>query len=141
MADIIASIPEDPWPIATGKRALRSTGAALNIAVGLVENSFPGTGARIMLFIAGPCTCGPGMVVGDDFKIPIRSHHDTVTDNASHVERSTKVRSFQWTNVVSAFSSHPSFFSISLLLLTEQRPTRTLSIYFPPHWIKPACTK
>ncbi|XP_055333870.1 protein transport protein Sec23A-like [Paramacrobiotus metropolitanus] len=90
IADIITNITSDPWPTAIGKRPLRSTGAALNTAVGLVENSFPGTGARILLFVGGPCTQGPGMVVGDEFKIPIRSHHDLIMGNAPFVVRATQ---------------------------------------------------
>lgn len=55
-----------------GKRSLRSTGAALSIAVGLLECTYPNTGARIMMFLGGPCSQGPGQVVNDDLKQPIR---------------------------------------------------------------------
>lgn len=62
----------DPWPVPQGKRFLRSTGAALSIAVGLLECTYPNTGARIMMFLGGPCSQGPGQVVNDDLKLPIR---------------------------------------------------------------------
>nr|KAF6388756.1 Sec23-like protein A, COPII coat complex component [Myotis myotis] len=52
--------------------------------------TFPNTGARIMMFIGGPATQGPGMVVGDELKTPIRSWHDIEKDNAKYVKKGTK---------------------------------------------------
>uniref|UniRef100_A0A8P4KPA9 Protein transport protein SEC23 n=1 Tax=Dicentrarchus labrax TaxID=13489 RepID=A0A8P4KPA9_DICLA len=52
--------------------------------------TFPNTGARIMTFIGGPATQGPGMVVGDELKIPIRSWHDLEKDNAKFMKKATK---------------------------------------------------
>ncbi|MEE6514282.1 hypothetical protein FKM82_022299 [Ascaphus truei] len=43
-----------------------------------------------MMFIGGPATQGPGMVVGDELKIPIRSWHDIEKDNAKYVKKATK---------------------------------------------------
>ncbi|KAM9289955.1 LOW QUALITY PROTEIN: protein transport protein Sec23A [Cariama cristata] len=82
-------LQRDPWPVPQGKRPLRSSGVALSIAVGLLECTFPNTGARIMMFIGGPATQGPGMVVGDELKLPIRSWHDIEKDNAKY-EKGTK---------------------------------------------------
>lgn len=55
------------------------------------QGTFPNTGARVMLFIGGPPTQGPGMVVGDELKTPIRSWHDIQKDNARHLKKATKV--------------------------------------------------
>ena len=44
-----------------------------------------------MLFIGGPGTQGPGMVVGDELKLPIRSHHDIEKDNAKYMRKAMKV--------------------------------------------------
>lgn len=44
-----------------------------------------------MLFLSGPCTQGPGMVVGDELKTPIRSHHDIEKDNAKFMRKAIKV--------------------------------------------------
>lgn len=44
-----------------------------------------------MTFIGGPATQGPGMVVGDELKIPIRSWHDIEKDNAKFMKKATKV--------------------------------------------------
>ena len=40
LTDLLGELQRDPWPVATGKRPLRSTGAALSIAVGLLEVHF-----------------------------------------------------------------------------------------------------
>lgn len=53
--------------------------------------TFPNFGARIMMFISGPATQGPGMVVGDELKNPIRSWHDLENYNAKFMKKATKV--------------------------------------------------
>uniref|UniRef100_S4RVA5 Protein transport protein SEC23 n=1 Tax=Petromyzon marinus TaxID=7757 RepID=S4RVA5_PETMA len=90
MTDLLGELQRDPWPVQQGKRALRSTGTALSIAVGLLECTFPNAGARIMLFTGGPPTQGPGMVVGEELKTPIRSWHDIEKDNVKHMKKATK---------------------------------------------------
>ncbi|XP_041353261.1 protein transport protein Sec23A-like isoform X2 [Gigantopelta aegis] len=90
LTDLLGELQRDPWPVAQGKRPLRSTGVALSIAVGLLECTFPNTGSRIMLFVGGPCTQGPGMVVGDELKHPIRSHHDIEKDNCKYMKKAMK---------------------------------------------------
>lgn len=75
----------------TGKETFAFLGVALSIAVGLLECTFPNTGARIMMFIGGPATQGPGMVVGDELKTPIRSWHDIDKDNAKYVKRELSI--------------------------------------------------
>ena len=44
-----------------------------------------------MLFIGGACTQGPGMVVGESLKDPIRSHHDLEKDNCCYHKKACKV--------------------------------------------------
>ncbi|KAK1170944.1 protein transport protein Sec23A [Acipenser oxyrinchus oxyrinchus] len=90
LTDLLGELQRDPWPVPQGKRPLRSTGIALSIAVGLLEGTLPNTGARVMLFTGGPPTQGPGMVVGDELKTPIRSWHDIEKDNAKHLKKATK---------------------------------------------------
>lgn len=90
LTDLLSELQRDPWPVPQGKRALRSTGAALSIAVGLLECTYPNTGARIMCFVGGPCSQGPGQVVDDELKHPIRSHHDIHKDNAKYLKKATK---------------------------------------------------
>jgi protein transport protein SEC23 len=90
LTDLIGDIQSDPWPVTLGMRPLRSTGVALSVAVGLLEATFPNAGARILLFIGGSCTQGPGMVVGEELKDPIRSHIDLDKDNANYSKKACK---------------------------------------------------
>ncbi|CAF2309779.1 unnamed protein product [Rotaria sp. Silwood2] len=90
LTDLLGELQRDSWPVQQGKRAVRSTGAALSIAVGLLETLYPNTGVRIMLFIAGPCTQGPGMIIDEELKHTIRSHHDIEKDNAKYMKKAIK---------------------------------------------------
>lgn len=37
LTDLLGELQRDPWPVHQAKRPLRATGAALSIAVGLLE--------------------------------------------------------------------------------------------------------
>ena len=54
----------------------------MSVAAGLLESSFPRQGARIMMFIGGPATVGPGQIVGRAKSESIRSHTDLQKNNA-----------------------------------------------------------
>jgi len=90
LTDLLGELQRDPWPVSTGKRPLRSTGVALSIAVGLLESSYPNCGGRIMTFVGGACSQGPGQVVDEELKNPIRSHHDIEKDNARFLKKGMK---------------------------------------------------
>lgn len=90
LTDLLSELGRDPWPLGVGKRPLRSSGVALSLAVGLLEVTYPNTGGRIMLFLGGPCSQGPGQVVNDELKQPIRSHHDIHKDNAKYMKKAIK---------------------------------------------------
>lgn len=66
--------------------------AAVSDSIFYFQCTYPTTGARIMLFVGGPCTQGPGGVVGDELKSTIRSHHDIEKDNAKYMKKAVKVR-------------------------------------------------
>ncbi|KAG1889016.1 uncharacterized protein F5891DRAFT_1074407, partial [Suillus fuscotomentosus] len=87
---LLPALVRDPWPVADDKRALRCTGVAVSVAVGLLETTFPNMGARIMVFVGGPATEGPGMVVNNELKEPIHSHHDIEQDSIKHYKRAVK---------------------------------------------------
>lgn len=91
LTSILENLAKDPWPVAHGDRPLRCTGSALNVAIKLLHLTFPGFGARIMLFAAGPGTLNPGLIVGKELKEPIRSHSDIDKDNAKHYKAAKKV--------------------------------------------------
>lgn len=112
LTDLLGELQRDPWPVPQAKRSLRASGVALSVATGLLEVCstssmrkilscfileilYPNTSARIMLFIGGPCTIGPGMVVDEDLKNTIRSHHDIEKDNARHMKKAVKVYSYR----------------------------------------------
>jgi protein transport protein SEC23 len=90
LTSTIEQLQKDPWPVANDRRPTRCTGAAMSIAIGLMESTFPNAGARIMLYAGGPCTEGPGIVVGTELKEPIRSHHDIERDNAKYYRKASK---------------------------------------------------
>lgn len=91
LTNALESLQRDPWPVPDDKRASRCTGVALSIAVSLLEVSFQNAGGRIMLFAGGPATIGSGMVVSNELKEPIRSHHDIDRDNIKYYKKALKV--------------------------------------------------
>lgn len=40
-----------------------------------------------MMFVGGPCSQGPGQVLNDDLRSPIRSHHDLHKDAAKYTKK------------------------------------------------------
>lgn len=88
---ILESLARDSWPFKSNERPNRATGAALNVALRLLENSYPKSGgAHIMLFTGGACTFGPGLIVGNALKEPIRSHNDIEKSNATHFKKANQ---------------------------------------------------
>ncbi|KAJ8599728.1 hypothetical protein CTAYLR_003390 [Chrysophaeum taylorii] len=83
-------LSRDPWPTPADQRPLRCTGAALSVAVGLLETAVPRQGARILLMVGGPATCGPGLVVDKLRSEDMRSHTDIQKGAAQHLKASTK---------------------------------------------------
>lgn len=45
-----------------------------------------------MLFSGGPATEGPGMVVSNELREPIRSHHDIDKETAKYYKKAIKVK-------------------------------------------------
>ncbi|CBI26359.3 unnamed protein product, partial [Vitis vinifera] len=64
-----------------GHRPLRSTGAAISAAIGLLEGCLVNKGSRIMVFTSGPATVGPGIIVNSDLSNAIRTHRDLINGN------------------------------------------------------------
>ncbi|WCJ23920.1 Sec23/Sec24 protein transport family protein [Euphorbia peplus] len=71
-----------------GHRPERCTGAAISVALGLLEGCSVHNGSRIMVFISGPATLGPGIVVDSDLSNAIRTHRDLINGRAPHYEKS-----------------------------------------------------
>lgn len=87
---IMEELQPDPSNFPNDQRKRRSTGVALSVAIGLMESGFTNCAGRIMTFVSGPCTQGPGLVVGESLKEFIRAHHDIQNDNARHMAKATK---------------------------------------------------
>lgn len=89
LSQIFEQLQRDPWPVDSDKRPERATGVALSIALSLLETQFPHCAARAMLFCGGPCTVGPGMVVGTSLREGIRSHHEIDADSAKFYKKAS----------------------------------------------------
>ncbi|KAI3890163.1 hypothetical protein MKW92_037134 [Papaver armeniacum] len=87
---VLDELQPDQWPVPPGHRAARCTGVALSIAAGLLGACLPGTGARIIALVGGPCTEGPGTIVSKELSEPVRSHKDLDKDAAPHFRKAVK---------------------------------------------------
>eukprot|EP00457_Paulinella_chromatophora_P001779 gb/GEZN01001781.1/.p1 GENE.gb/GEZN01001781.1/~~gb/GEZN01001781.1/.p1 ORF type:complete len:747 (+),score=118.53 gb/GEZN01001781.1/:81-2321(+) len=87
---VLDELSRDSWPHKGNQRPSRCTGSALNTAIGLLEATSKGTTARIMLFVGGPCTIGPGMVVSTDRSETLRSHMDLQKGNVPHYKKAVE---------------------------------------------------
>ncbi|VAI18389.1 unnamed protein product [Triticum turgidum subsp. durum] len=88
--EVIEELQKDPWHIPADQRASRCTGAALSVAASLLGVCVPGSGARIMAFVGGPSTEGPGSIVSKSLTEPIRSHKDLDKDSAPLFDKAVK---------------------------------------------------
>ncbi|KAM7279409.1 hypothetical protein ACFE04_006543 [Oxalis oulophora] len=88
--NLLDELQPDQWPVTHGQRPSRCTGAALSVAAGLLGACIPGTGARIIALVGGPCTEGPGTIVSKDLSEPVRSHKDLDKDAAPYFKKAIK---------------------------------------------------
>lgn len=79
---ILDDLQRDPWPKPPDQRPTRCTGVALSICVSLLERSIGKQGARVLLFMGGPCDVGPGSVVNRPLVETMRSTLDLHRDTA-----------------------------------------------------------
>ncbi|KAH3762957.1 copii coat protein [Pelomyxa schiedti] len=86
----LEDLQRDPWPVKNDHRSLRATGVAMTVAMGLLEATCKSSAGRIMCFVGGPCTQGPGMVVGDTLSDTIRAHHDLIKDKAKYFTKAQR---------------------------------------------------
>lgn len=87
---LLDELQTDQWPVQPGNRPLRCTGVALSVAAGLLGGCLPGTGGRIIALVGGPCTEGPGTIVGKELSEPVRSHKDLDKDAAPFFNKAVK---------------------------------------------------
>ncbi|KAK1381122.1 Protein transport protein SEC23 [Heracleum sosnowskyi] len=89
-SSLLEELGTDLWPVPPGDRSLRCTGVALSVASGLLGACLPGTGARIIALVGGPCTEGPGSIVSKDLSEPVRSHKDLDKDAAPYFRKAVQ---------------------------------------------------
>lgn len=87
---ILEDLSPDEWPHPSDMRPERCTGVAMAVAVGLLEAAYKGRSARIVTFVGGPPTVGPGVVVDISLKEQLRSHYDLTKGNAPYFNKATK---------------------------------------------------
>ncbi|TYG50241.1 hypothetical protein ES288_D10G158600v1 [Gossypium darwinii] len=87
---LLDELQTDQWPVQAGHRASRCTGVAFSVSAGLLAACLPGTGARIIALVGGPCTEGPGTIVSKDLSEPVRSHKDLDKDAAPYFKKAVK---------------------------------------------------
>jgi len=90
ITSLLDELQRDSFPVSSDQRPVRCTGAALKVAAGLLAACTPDTGARIIGFVGGPCTDGPGLIVSKELTDPIRSHKDLAKDAAQHFHKAEK---------------------------------------------------
>lgn len=90
ISSLLDELQRDSFPVSSDQRPLRCTGAALKVAAGMLAACSPDTGARIIGFVGGPCTDGPGVIVSRELTDPIRSHKDLAKDTAAHFNKAVK---------------------------------------------------
>eukprot|EP01134_Creolimax_fragrantissima_P006353 CFRG6353T1 len=90
ITSVIEEMQADPWAVSQGQRASRSTGSAMSVAIGLLEVLYPNIGARVLSFVGGVCTQGPGKVAADALSETIRTHTDVEKDNIPYMRKATK---------------------------------------------------
>lgn len=88
--NIIDDVKVDSFPVAHDRRPLRATGAALEIAVTLIELVSESHFGKILLFAGGPCTRGPGAVASPLRKELMRGHKDLAEGTAPLYEEAVK---------------------------------------------------
>ncbi|EER99932.2 hypothetical protein BDA96_02G445900 [Sorghum bicolor] len=87
---VIEELQKDHWPVPADKRSSRCTGVALSVAASLLGVCVPGSGARIMAFVGGPSTEGPGSVSLSAFAFlfsELVQYNQTQVDNITELER------------------------------------------------------
>ncbi|KAF5181425.1 transport protein SEC23 [Thalictrum thalictroides] len=87
---VLEELQKDPWATPADERSTRCISTALNVATCLLGACVPGSGARIMTFVGGPSTEGPGAIVSKNLSEPIRSHKDLDKDSVPYYHKAVK---------------------------------------------------
>ncbi|GMH38572.1 hypothetical protein BSKO_06456 [Bryopsis sp. KO-2023] len=93
ISGVLDELQRDCFPPVAEHRAARCTGTALQVAAGMMRACLPSSGntCRLMLFVGGPCTEGPGKVVSRELAEHMRSHKDLAKDTAPYYRKAVKL--------------------------------------------------
>jgi len=90
LTSTLEDLQPDAFPCSPGHRPARCTGAAMQVAVGLLGVGAPGASGRVLLFVGGPVTEGPGAIVDKNMDEAVRQHKDIAKDTATFYKKATK---------------------------------------------------
>ncbi|KAG2073370.1 vWA-like protein [Suillus decipiens] len=97
LTGILEALARDPWPVANDNVAIRPLEVCIAIVVRRVTRDNISL-RRLSLtrltyhgFRGWTCNRGPGMVVSNELKEPIRSHHDIERDSVKHYKCALKI--------------------------------------------------
>eukprot|EP00760_Papus_ankaliazontas_P029992 PhM_4_TR456/c0_g1_i1/m.31195/K14006/SEC23; protein transport protein SEC23 len=82
LTTLIDEIEVDLWPVPKDHRPMRCTGAAVSVAASMLEVLFPNVPSRVMSFVSGVCSEGPGKACDLMKENLIRGHPD-IRDNTA----------------------------------------------------------
>nr|PVC52144.1 protein transport protein [Theileria orientalis] len=102
--NFLETLIPDYWPVPNNNRPSRCTGSALSVAVSLLESFAQGKGGRIMTFLGGACTFGPGKIVEQSLSESIRHHLDLQKE--SHNARLVKDAQKYYTGLANACATN-----------------------------------
>eukprot|EP01026_Neomeris_dumetosa_P025585 TRINITY_DN2104_c0_g2_i4.p1 TRINITY_DN2104_c0_g2~~TRINITY_DN2104_c0_g2_i4.p1 ORF type:complete len:1015 (-),score=160.46 TRINITY_DN2104_c0_g2_i4:299-3193(-) len=88
----LEDLQPDAFPTVAEHRGARCTGTALQVASSLLRGSIQVniSAVQILLFVGGPATEGPGLVVGKELDESIRAHKDLIKEEAKHWRKALK---------------------------------------------------
>mmetsp|Transcript_330 Transcript_330/g.1109 ORF Transcript_330/g.1109 Transcript_330/m.1109 type:complete len:754 (+) Transcript_330:236-2497(+) len=87
---VLEDLEKDSWPAKEMQRPERCNCTALSVAVGILEASYAGYGARVVMLLGGPATVDPGKVVKLEMGDTIRSHADIEREAAPFYRKAVK---------------------------------------------------
>eukprot|EP01006_Ploeotia_vitrea_P019258 TRINITY_DN51429_c0_g1_i1.p1 TRINITY_DN51429_c0_g1~~TRINITY_DN51429_c0_g1_i1.p1 ORF type:complete len:836 (-),score=128.17 TRINITY_DN51429_c0_g1_i1:867-3374(-) len=85
---ILEELTVDPWPVKSDTRPLRCTGAALSLAVNVLQLAGRKACSRVLMFVGGAATKGPGAIVSTDLNENLRTHNEITRDQAPFYAKS-----------------------------------------------------
>lgn len=90
LSNILEELQPDAFPTAAEHRASRCTGAALQVAIGVLAAGAAGASARCLMFVGGPVTEGPGVIVAKALEESVRQHKDITKESAPFYRKAKK---------------------------------------------------